>query len=131
MTARKPAAPPGLGTRAARLWREVVVDFDLRVDELRLLEDACREVDVIERLDVAVREGGLLVAGSMGQSRPNPLLGELRAHRLVLARLLAQVGFPVVDDDERAGVEQRSAKARKAARARWGQGGMGRGAASA
>ena len=70
--------PASLGAKARRLWSEVVGGFDLRPDELRLLEDACREVDVVERIEKALRDtDSLLIPGSKGQLRPNPLLAEL------------------------------------------------------
>src|SRR4051794_18491066 len=113
--------PTALGSKARRLWSEVVAGFDLRPDELRLLEDACREVDVVERIEKALRDtNSLLIPGSKGQLRPNPLLAELRGHRLVLARLLHQVGIP---DEEPAApaldARERSSSARRAANARW------------
>jgi hypothetical protein len=118
----RPSTPPGLGTSAARLWRSVTAKYELRFDEARLLEEACRELDLVERLDVELRGAGLVVPGSMGQDRPNPLLSEVRAHRLVLARLLAQVGLC---DEVDAEVADRlpQVQARRAARARWGPGG--------
>jgi hypothetical protein len=39
----KPRTPPGLSQKAARFWRDVVTNYQLRADELRILEDACRE----------------------------------------------------------------------------------------
>ena len=122
VTPDKPSTPPGLGKSSARLWRNVVAKYDLRLDELPFLEEACREVDVVVRLDIELRGAGLVVPGSMGQDRPNPLLAEVRAHRLVLARLLVQVGLC---DDLDADVVERlpQVKARRAARARWGPGG--------
>jgi hypothetical protein len=55
----------------------------------------------IERLQQELDAGDLVVFGSKGQPMPNRLLGELRAHRWLLARLLAEgpapVGPPVAD----------------------------------
>jgi hypothetical protein len=55
----------------------------------------------IGRLEKELDEGDLVVFGSKGQPMPNRLLGELRAHRWLLARLLADgpapSGPPVAD----------------------------------
>lgn len=55
----------------------------------------------IARLEAELDSGSLLVEGSKGQPMPNRLLGELRAHRWLLARLLADgpapAGPPVAD----------------------------------
>jgi hypothetical protein len=42
----------------------------------------------IAGLEKALGEGDLVVAGSTGQPKGNPLLAELRAHRVLLLRLL-------------------------------------------
>ena len=42
----------------------------------------------IAGLEKALGDGDLVVVGSTGQPKGNPLLAELRAHRLLLLRLL-------------------------------------------
>lgn len=119
-------APKGLGTKARRVWREITKTYDLRLDELRILEDACREVDLIERLEDELDGEPLTVTGSMGQLVAHPLVQELRQHRSVLARLLAQLKLPDAPAEGEGGDEdegrRRSASARDAATARWGRG---------
>jgi hypothetical protein len=55
----------------------------------------------ITRLEAELDSGPLVVAGSKGQPTPNKLLAELRSHRWLLARLLADgpasPGPPVAD----------------------------------
>ncbi|MDN5918300.1 MAG: hypothetical protein L0I76_24920, partial [Pseudonocardia sp.] len=87
-------APAHLDARGRGFWRAVTTDYELRPDELRVLEDACRELDLIERLDAEQRDTALTVPGSHGQPVAAPLLGELRAHRALLARLLNQLRLP-------------------------------------
>lgn len=111
-------APAHLAAKGRRFWSEVTQGFELRVDERRLLEDACREIDLIERLEDELRTGELLVEGSMGQSVASPLIQELRAHRAVLARLLGALKLP--EEPNSAG--ERSASARQAAMSRWSRG---------
>ncbi len=119
MAERPCAAPGGLGVAGKRLWKEVSAGYTLREDELCVLEDACREVDLVARLQAEVDAGPLLVPGSRGQDIPHPLLMEVRQHRLLLARLLRQLQLP--DDPAVAGrkTSERSTSARKAALQRW------------
>ena len=119
MSARTPKAPVRLKAGGQRLWSEVAGAFDLRPDELRLLGDACQTIDLVDRLEDAVAEAPLVVDGSRGQEAPHPLIAELRAHRIVLARLLKQLNLP--DEAELGGRRraQRSTSARAAANVRW------------
>lgn len=112
----KVTAPTKLGTKAKRLWVETTTKWDLRPDELRVLEDACRQVDLIERIESALADEDLIVRGSMGQPVANPLVQEIRQHRATLQRLLGSLKLP--DEDGRA-IESRSSSARAAANARW------------
>lgn len=116
--AAKFKAPAGLGVKAKHLWSEITENYDLRVDELRILEDACREIDLVERLEAELKGADLVVNGSMGQPVASPLVQELRQHRSVLARLLVLLKLP--DDEGQA--QSPSSTARAAAMARWGRG---------
>ena len=67
---------------------------------------ATRVLAEIRRLEAELDGGDLVVLGSQGQPRPNPLLAELRGHRWLLARLLApgageSVAPPVADAVDR------------------------------
>lgn len=114
---RRPKAPAKLGARGRRLWDEVLASYRLRPDELVLLVDACREVDLIDRMERELdRDGELLVRGSMGQQVAHPLLAELRQHRAALKQLLAALHLP---DESGREAASRSEAARAAAVARW------------
>lgn len=115
----KPKTPVGLGAKAKRVWTEITEAYDLRIDELRVLEDACREIDLIERLESELKGADLVVSGSMGQPVASPLVQELRQHRSVLARLLGWLKLAEVEDPA---ASSPSASARQAAMARWGRG---------
>ena len=121
----RPAAPTGLGTKAKRLWTSTTTTYELREDELRILEDACREVDLVERLERELKKAKLTVEGSMGQPVANPLMQEIRQHRSIVQRLLGSLKLP---DDEAgegtkiSGAGERSSKARDAASERWKRG---------
>ena len=113
----RPLLPPpvGLSEPAERLWREISEEWVLRPDEQRLLEDACREVDLIDRIADSMAGAPLTVEGSQGQRVVHPLLPELRAHRSTLRTLLRALSLP---DDARAD-GARSAAGRALAMARW------------
>jgi hypothetical protein len=77
-------------------------------------------MDLCEALQELLDRDGLEVAGSMGQTRAHPALGELRAARALLARLLRQLALPEEQETaEPAGAPHRRAQARKAAETRW------------
>ncbi|MER6402992.1 hypothetical protein ABT269_05550 [Streptomyces viridosporus] len=107
-----------LGARGYELWRAVLEDHELRTDELRVLEDACREADLIERLEEGMRGAPLVVNGSQGQPVANPIVQELRQHRALVSRLLAALKLSDAEQQER-DAGRRSQQARKAAMTRW------------
>lgn len=91
---------------------------------LRILFDACREVDLVEEMEAGRVGEALVVKGSMGQPVAAPLVSELRQHRATLAALLGKLGLAEEVADERPKSSRRSESARAAARARWGSGGV-------
>jgi hypothetical protein len=117
--ASKPKAPTGLGTSGRSLWRAIAGVYELRPDELRILTDACREADLVDRLEAALADAELIVKGSMGQLVASPLVSEVRQHRTVLAGLLRSLKLPDAPDTDRTSTYV-SEQARAAARARWG-----------
>lgn len=108
--------PANLGDEARKLWIGITKQFELRPDELRILEDACRAIDVVERLEEEFEGSDTMVKGSMGQLVASPLLTELRQYRALIAQLLKKLNLP--DEDGRQ-AESTSSAARKAANARW------------
>jgi len=113
---KAPPAPTALGARGRKLWRAITAQYELRLDELVLLEEACRTLDDVERLRLALVGADLLVLGSAGQQRAHPLLGELRASRALLAQHFRQLGLPDLDAEV---AKPKSAPHQRAARARW------------
>jgi hypothetical protein len=57
-------------------------------------KQAERVLAEVHRLEAELDAGPLVVEGSKGQPMPNRLLAELRAHRWLLARLLAEGPAP-------------------------------------
>jgi hypothetical protein len=116
-----PRPPAKLGAAGRRLWREIVGRYELRPDEARLLADACREADIIDRLEEELAGAPLIVKGSMGQLVASPLVSEVRQHRTVLAGLLKSLKLPDTPAEAERRQTEVSEQARAAARARWGQ----------
>lgn len=114
----KPITPAHLGPGGSAMWAKVTDTYGLRPDELRLLEDSCREIDMIDRLEAEQRDKPLTVKGSQGQIVASPLVSEVRQHRTVLRALFAQLKLP----DDGAAANATSDAARKAADSRWHQG---------
>jgi hypothetical protein len=102
-----------------RLWDDTVRELELDPDEAVLLEEACRLADEVDVLTAALDEGGLLVKGSRGQQVANPLIREVRAHRLALARVLRQLGATNPGEEAEGERSTPSQRGRKAAIARW------------
>ena len=115
--ADRPKKPANLGLAGTRLWREIAHFYLLRPDEVRILEDAAREADLIDDLGSALAGAPRLIKGSQGQMVINPMISEVRQHRSVLASLLKQLKIP--DVDRAAGQDTRSTQARAAAQSRW------------
>lgn len=109
--------PSGLRSPGKRLWLSTLEVFEPSEDEAALLESACRHLDELREIERALRRAPVMVEGSRGQQRTNPLLGEARQHRLALARLLGVLGLEEGAEDGR-GVT-RSSEARKLALVRW------------
>ncbi len=124
MTDRKPPkAPPGLAARGRRTWTDTVAVFDLRSDELAVLTELCRTYDRLDVLEVAVADAPLLLSGSQGQPRPNPLLAEIRGFRQVAVQLSRSLALSDVAETDESGAElptPKQLRSQRAARARWG-----------
>lgn len=109
--------PIGLSTRARALWRAVAGTYELRADELVVLEDAARAVTDVDRLRKAMVGEPLLTEGSKGQLRGHPLLAEIRASTRLASTLLRQLGLP--DDPAAEGDAAGSHAARQLVARRW------------
>lgn len=115
----KAPKPADLGTQGSWLWDQITTGYDLRPDEVQVLRDACREADLIERLELEQRDQSLKSRGSQGQEVASPLVSELRQHRSTLAGMLRGLKLPDSDAQAAQKAETDSQKARAAARARW------------
>lgn len=99
MTTTRPRTPSDLGPSGRRLWRSAVADYALAEHELAQLLQAARLADTLNALaEVLAREGVTVADPATGDSRPHPVLVELRHQRLALSRLLAALRVPDEDD---------------------------------
>lgn len=96
----QPAVPTPWGLNAAgrKLWDSGTADFDWAGHELAILEEACRTRDRIVQMDSAVASDGVMISSSQGD-RVHPAIAEARQQRLALARLLATLGIPALEED--------------------------------
>ena len=113
-----PKAPAGFRAAGKKLWSGISGAYELRPDELRILEDACREADLIDSMVKWLEDDDIMTIGSTGQPVVNPLVSEVRQHRTVLSSLMRQLKLPDDGNVEKEAGE-RSASARTAANARW------------
>jgi phage terminase small subunit len=99
-----PRAPAHLSLASRRLWNSIQRDFELRDDELSVLELALKSLDrarnAAERLD----NEGLTLPGRTGD-RVHPLVAVERSASLTFGRLMRQLGLS--DDDVAAGTAAR------------------------
>jgi hypothetical protein len=96
-TTKNPAPPKGLAAGGLDLWRQIIKLGPFRADHLRLLSDACREADLIDRLEEELRTAPTTVLGSMKQTVEHPHVAEIRQHRMSLRYLLKALDLPDVD----------------------------------
>lgn len=100
------------------LWADTTSDYELSRHERVILEGACRELDIVSRLEDQLDGADLIVRGSMGQDTANPLLAEVRQHRASVASLIKLLKLP--ENEESTASADRSSSARAAAQVRWG-----------
>lgn len=90
--------PAGLDSAGRKLWDAVDSDFDLAGHEAAQLEEACRVRDMIFRLRDQLKADGTMLESSQGM-RLHPAIAEIRQHQLALARLLATLHVPGLEED--------------------------------
>ena len=111
----RPRRPTGLEGRGRRLWDRLLDSYEFAPAEVELLVEVCRTAAAVEELESQVRSDGVVVEGARGGQRVHPALVELRQQRITFGTLLAQLELP----DDEAVTSPKTARARKAAQARW------------
>ncbi len=89
-------APRGLKSGGARLWRQVLSDFELGEHEQAVLLQACRIADVLDRLQEVIDSGEVVVSSPQG-TKANPAIVEFRQQAVTLAKCMASLRIPIDD----------------------------------
>jgi hypothetical protein len=107
------------------LWRSMtrqVAGDGLQLDarELSVLTAACREADMLTRIEAALVDQPMTCRGAQNQLVAHPLLGEARRSRTTIAGLLKAIGLedPLLAGKSGSGSRTTSWQARDAAQAR-------------
>ena len=95
MSTTKPRPPKRLGPAGRRFWRDVMADFQLAgPHESALLEQACRELDIIDRLDDALTDAEVEVNTPAHGLVVNRLFAEVQQHRGAFRMLIRDLRLP-------------------------------------
>lgn len=108
---------PDLDVAGSALWDELAGGYELSPPELVLLAELCHTADELATLREESRTAEATVEGSQGQVKIHPLFAELRAHRQLYTKLLADLALPAEFDEK--GLTPRQQSAKKAADTRW------------
>lgn len=94
--------PKGLGPSGRKLWAEVTAEFELENEphRRRILFDACKLADMIDRLDQEADSAPLIVPGSYKQPVLHPAFAGAQSARSLMGQLLARLNFEEARPDE-------------------------------
>ncbi|MFF2485267.1 P27 family phage terminase small subunit [Microbacterium sp. NPDC058062] len=95
-----PDPPEGLRDRGRAFWNEMQELGTWDEAETLAIEEACRCLDAIAELSVAVDRDGHTVSGSRGQIVVHPGVQEIRLQQTTMARLLGLVRMPLSDEEQ-------------------------------
>jgi hypothetical protein len=102
----KPKPPAGLKIGGQRLWDRVLGDFELAEHEQAVLLQACRTVDILDRLQVVIDDGAVVVESPQGL-KTNPAIVEFRQQAVTLAKCMAALRIPAEDCEDPGRTQQR------------------------
>jgi hypothetical protein len=105
--------PRGLKTGGARLWKRVLDEFELGEHEEAVLLQACRIVDVLDRLQAVIDAEEVIVTSSQGP-KMNPAVVEFRQQAVVLAKCMASLRIPLGEEESAGRQPQQRVGVRKA-----------------
>jgi hypothetical protein len=96
----RPRIPKRLGPKGREKWSEMTEKYVFSAPEMAILTMFCTGLDEEERLTQELAAEPVVVKGSRGQPVSSPLLGEIRAHRVMLAKLAKELRLPVAKPKE-------------------------------
>lgn len=109
--------PDGLGQAGSAFFRAVHKAYQPDARDHPVLLEVCRTLDEIEALAEVIAAEGVVSVGSKGQPVEHPAMAGLRAHRVVLDRLLVRLALP--DEEGNVPASVASIRAKRAAQSRW------------
>jgi hypothetical protein len=115
-------APAGLSTQGRRFWREMTGEYRFSPGELAILARAAHSLDRLAAMDAELATADLVIEGSTGQPKSNPLLASADSCERTFSGLIRDLALPL--PSEREG-KRRSPTAAMAARQRWNTGQVG------
>lgn len=89
-----PRAPRALKSSGRRLWNQVMEEFELGQHEAAVLLQACRIVDVLDRLQAVIDAEEVVVTSPQG-TKTNPAVVEFRQQAVTLAKCMASLRIPL------------------------------------
>ena len=95
---KRKRCPPDLQSTGKTLWNTIIGQYTLDPAEYVLLHQLCRAVDMLDRISADLAEMGVVVSGSEGQPRVNPLLGEQRAQVRLVDQLQQALALPIAGE---------------------------------
>jgi hypothetical protein len=107
--------PEGLRIRGTEFWDKLSHTYEFNDAELYLLEQICREQDLIQSIQEDINLGYLRMTGFNGNDIADPLLTELRQHLTIITSLIKALKIPL-DETEKAKISSRQ---RANANVRW------------
>ena len=112
--------PVILRTRGKALWIELQEKFEFDPQDVQLLLETCRTLDVIDSLSQSMDTDGVMIVGSQGQMVLNSAVAELRQQQAAFARLVGHLNL--LDVELGQAISARSRAAKTAGQARWREG---------
>lgn len=100
MSEKRRRAPRNLGAAGQRFWKRVMDDYELSPAEEAVLNEACRIMDLLDRLEDEAAGQPLTEQSPQGRV-VNPILREARMQRQTLDRLVRSLGIPLVEGTSR------------------------------
>lgn len=110
-----PRAPRGLGSDGRRFWQAMQASYRFSPQETAILTCACHNLDRQAQMRAELA-GDLVIEGSAGQPRANPLLSAMDSAERTFDVLIRALALPLPDEAQG---RRRSPGAAMAARERW------------
>lgn len=106
--------PRVLKTAGRKFWRDINSQYDLRADELRTLESACRALDMVDTLTKRWIDAGMptMSTGSMGQQVEHPLLGSMDKFQKSFELYMKRLALPDAVGGEKPNQQREAANTR-------------------